>query len=53
MIYLNNYCTDFMFLDMVCITYSSTIILSLIIFNFPSVPKISQELKSSDEFMYF
>ena len=35
MIYLNKYCTDFMFVVvMVCETYSSTI-LSLIIFNFP------------------
>ena len=39
MIYINYYCTDFMFLGaMVCVTYSSTI-LSLIIFNFPLVFK--------------
>ena len=38
---LDNYCTDFMFLVvMVCVTYSSTI-LSLIIFNFHLVFKIS------------
>ena len=41
MIYLNNYYTDFMFLVvMLYVTYSSTI-LSLIIFNFPLVFKIS------------
>ena len=41
MIYLNNYCTDFMFLVvMVCVTYSYTI-LSLIISNFFLVFKIS------------
>ena len=41
MIYLNNYCTDFMFLvAIVCVTYSSTI-LSLMIFNFPLVFKKS------------
>ena len=41
MIYLNNYCTDFMFLvAIVCETYSSTM-LSLIIFNFPLVFKIA------------
>ena len=41
MIYLNNYCTDFVFLVViVCVTYSSTI-LSLIIFNFPLDFKIS------------
>ena len=39
---INNYCTDFMFQEvMVCVTYSS--ILSLIIFNFLLVFKISQE----------
>ena len=32
--FINNYCTDFMFQEvMVCVTYSSAI-LSLIIFNF-------------------
>ena len=41
MIYFNNYCSDFMFLvAMVYVTYSSTI-MSLIIFNFPLVFKIS------------
>ena len=40
---INNYCTDFMFQEiMVCITYSSSI-LSLIIFNFFLVFKISQK----------
>ena len=41
MIHLDNYYTDFMFLVvMVCVTYSSTV-LSLIIFNFHLVFKIS------------
>ena len=41
--FINNYCTDFMFQKvMVCVTYSSSI-LSLIIFNFLLVFKISQE----------
>ena len=41
MIYLNNYCTDVMFLVIkVCVTLSSTI-LSLKIFNFPFFFKIS------------
>ena len=41
--FINNYCTDFMFQGvMVCVTYSSSI-LSLIIFNFLFVFKISQE----------
>ena len=41
MIHIDNYCTDFLFLVvMVCVTYSSTI-LSLIIFNFHLVFKIS------------
>ena len=39
-IYLNNYCTDFMFLVViVCATYSFTI-LSIVIFNFPLVFKV-------------
>ena len=41
--FIYNYCTDFMFQEvMVCVTYSSSI-LSLIIFNFLLVFKISQE----------
>ena len=41
MIYFNNYYTEFMLLVViVCVTYSSTM-LSLIIFNFPFVFKIS------------
>ena len=41
MVFLINYCTDFMFLTViVCVTYSSTI-LSLMIFNFPLALKIS------------
>ena len=41
MIYLNNYCTDFMFfVVMVCIIFSSTIF-SLKIFNNPLVFKMS------------
>ena len=40
---LNNYCTDFMFEEViVCVTYSTSI-LSLIIFNFLLVFKISQQ----------
>ena len=39
--FIDNYCTDFMFQE-VCVTYSSSI-LSLIIFNFLLVFKISQE----------
>ena len=43
MICINNCCIDFMFLVvMVYVTYSSTK-LSLIIFNFPLVFKISQQ----------
>ena len=38
--FLKNYCTDFMFLVMLCGTYSSTM-LSRIIFNFPIVFKLS------------
>ena len=39
----NNYCTDFMFEEViVCVTYSSSI-LSLILFNFFLVFKISQQ----------
>ena len=41
MMFLKNYCTDFMFLVvMLCRTYLSTM-LSLIIFNFPIVFKLS------------
>ena len=41
--FINNYCTDFMFQEvMVYVTYSSSI-LSLIIFNFLLVFKISEE----------
>ena len=41
--FINNYCTDFMFQEaMLCITYSPSI-LSLIIFNFFLVFKISQK----------
>ena len=43
MMFNNNYCTDFMFREvMVCVTCSPSI-LSLIIFNFFLVFKISQE----------
>ena len=43
MMFINNYCTDFMFQEvMVCVTYSSSI-LSLIIFIFLLVFKISQQ----------
>ena len=41
--FIYNYCTDFMFEDVIlCVTYSSSI-LSLIIFNFVLVFKISQQ----------
>ena len=44
--FINNYCTDFMFQEvMVCVTYSSSI-LSLIIFNFLLVFKIYSVLLS-------
>ena len=43
MMFINNYCIDFMFQEaMVCVTYSTSI-LSLIIFNFLLVFKISQK----------
>ena len=43
LMFINNYCTDFMFQEvMVCVTYSSSIF-SLIIFNFLLIFKISQE----------
>ena len=43
MMFINNYCTDFMFQGvMVCVTCSPSI-LSLIIFNFLLVFKISQK----------
>ena len=45
MMFINNYCTDFMFQEvMVCVT-CSPLILSLIIFNFLLVFKLSQKLK--------
>ena len=43
LMFINNYCADFMFQEvMVCVTYSFSI-LSLITFNFLLVFKISQE----------
>ena len=43
MMFINNYCTDFIFQEvMVCLTCSPSI-LSLIIFNFHLVFKISQK----------
>ena len=43
MMFINNYCTDFMFQEvMVCVTCSPSI-LCLIIFNFLLVFKISQK----------
>ena len=43
MMFINNYCTDFLFQEvMVCVTCSPSI-LSLIIFNFLLVFKISQK----------
>ena len=44
MMFINNYCTDFMFQEvMVCVTCSPSI-LSLSIFNFLLVFKISQKI---------
>ena len=43
MMYINNFCADYMFqVVMVCVTYSSTI-LSLMIVNFTLVFNISQQ----------
>ena len=46
MMFINNYCTDFMFQEvMVCVTCSPSILsLIAIVFNFLLVFKISQEL---------
>ena len=49
--FINNYCTDFLFGVMVCITYSSSI-LSLIFFNFLLVFKISQEFVEIHVYMF-
>ena len=50
--FINNYCTDFMFQEvMVCVTYSSSIF-SLIIFNFFLVFKISQEFVEIHVYMF-
>ena len=52
MIYLNNYCTDFIFVVvMVCVTYSTAIV-SLIIFNFPLVFKILQQFVEIYVYMF-
>ena len=52
--FIINYCTDFMFQEvMVCVTYSSSI-LSLItgIFNFLLIFKISQEFVEIHVYMF-
>ena len=41
MIYLNKYCTEFIFLVVIVFVIYSSTILCLIIFNFPLVFKIS------------
>ena len=52
MIYLNNYCTDFVFLVvMVYVKYSSST-MSLIVFNFPLVFKISQQFVKIDVYKF-
>ena len=50
--FINDFCTDFMFQEvMVCVTYSSPT-LSLIIFNFLLVFKISQEFVEIHFYMF-
>ena len=50
--FIHNYCTDFMFQEaMMCETYSSSI-MSLIIFNFLLVFKISQEFVEIHVYMF-
>ena len=50
--FINNYCTNLMFQEvMVCVTYSPPI-LSLIIFNFLLVFKISQKFVEFDVYMF-
>ena len=50
--FINDYCTDFMFREvMVCVTYSSSIS-SLIIFNFLLVFKISQQIVEIYVYMF-
>ena len=44
MMFINNYCTDFMFQEVMMCETCSPSILSLIIFNFLLVFKISQKL---------
>ena len=52
MMFINNYCTDFMFQEvMVCETYSPSI-LCLIIFNFLLVLKISQKFVEFYVYMF-
>ena len=53
MMFIDNYCTDFMFQEvMVCVTCSSSI-LSLIVFNFLLVFKISQKFVEFYVYMFF
>ena len=52
MMFINNYCTDIMFQEaMMCETYSPSI-LSLIIFNFLLVFKISQKFVEIYVYMF-
>ena len=52
MMFLNNYCTDFMFQEaMMCETFSPSI-LSLIIFNFLLVFKMSQKFVEIYVYMF-
>ena len=52
MMFINNYCTDFMFQEfMVCVTCSPSI-LSLIIFNLILVFKISQKFVEFYVYMF-
>ena len=52
MMFINNYCTDFMFQEaMMCETFSPSI-LSLIIFNFLLVFKISQKFGEINVYMF-
>ena len=44
MMFINNYCTDFMFQEVIVCETCSPSILSLIIFNFLLVFKISQKI---------
>ena len=52
MMFINNYCTDSIIQEvMACVTYSS-LVLSVIIFNFLLVFKISQEFVEIHVYMF-